>query len=1058
MSYRVISSPGLLSQQYRPPLLPKPGKDNARLQKLLKKSAKKKAAQQAQQMAIPFRSSLSPVNEASPDLERSDHSTPPKTPETPFYSATLHPRFNIRPLYQHVASPYPHHRSFTYPNTAKLSPQPYVAPSQIVARSVTPRITYTPPPRLRSASPGPATYAEAHMLHGGTPTYPATSLPSAPVPAVALASKTRTVPVPEPAPVAVAAPAPTISMTSTEPVKTAEPSKLLVPTTVVIQKTPSPKFHVFDATRPPRPMFEVPQITIYTAKTSYYETETAPLHDSSGGRLSYYGRSPSPRARSRTPTPDTRQGTSPIRFLTPASDIRGRVTPTSEIRGRTLEVKRGPTPTSDLRGRTTPVIEIKRGATPTSEVRGRPTSNSEIRGRPMPISEVKRVTTPTSDMRGTATPTSDLKKEYVEGRRSKTPTPQSVSGEVSQKPLETGQPKVSIPNGDVKVTLVTSTTKIPTEDLSKPEASLLKTRVKEAPEPSPPTTAPQPATSVTSAVSQKPITSIQEASKPDTPKTVYPQLKVDDTASSPPAGFSKPKSAQSQAQALKPIFGQRPKTPIHGGMKSTPRTYYGLTPAAYVAHGGIQTIAPSFSVSRPKTPTAELPKPEEKMVPEKQMPLQEAPKSEVPNEQKSKTTVAEIPAQITPSTETKAPVGAKPQGATKTSVSEAKTKPVPVVDQTKPQVTEVKETKSPATSAVPKPFATQTQKDKAAISGPPTPKTPTSEAKTARAEKQIAALFSKAKTSEKGSDETKKQDAISKTVNEQTEVPKEPAKPKDTALETSKTKASGAQLISSILSSKPKISERPESDKTEAQPVAKTKDKPADEAKPIKEAKADTQAGEQKTTAPTEEKKEKEESTLPEAESLLKVVQKPKGAKSKLSGWSRLKKHMVVEVEEPKFPEAKPDSATEPKKDIPNGKVPKLAAKEEAPASSQQKEGKDAPRATMMWDAVLFQMFSSKENIMQQIIANKSEEEKKEMEEKAADKSLEIPAFAHRLPVLLFSPKFDAKKLREAASRPVTKMSTVFEMGLIGRKTKDEEPKQFNRTAKGFSTSKPTEA
>ncbi|XP_063053384.1 proteoglycan 4 isoform X2 [Engraulis encrasicolus] len=1124
MSYRALHSPGLLSQHYRPPLLPKPGKDNARLQKLLKKSAKKKAAQQAaQQVAIPYRR-LSPVNEASPDLEHSDHSTPPKTPETPLYSATLHPRYNIKPLYQHVSSPYPHHRVFTYPTATRFSPQPYAAPSQQVARSMTPQISYTPPPRPAGASPlpGPGTYAEAHMLFGGAPTYPMPYIPPAPAPAPAAVHIPVSVPVPAPAPdplpapgpglapvpevapVAFAAPAPAMP---TAPVQTVEPSnKLLIPITVVAQKTPSPRFHVFDVTKPARPMFEVPQITIYTAKTSYYETETAPLHDTSSGRL-FYGRSPSPRARSRSPTPDPRRGPSPTRLLAPRSNSRGGgMSPSPSERGRTLHVKRGATPTSDVRGRTTPVIEI---------------------------------TTPTADLRGAAAaapPPSDPTKEYMEGRRSKTPTQLSVSEEVSPKPLEPEQPKVSAPSNDVQVKAqVTSIPMVPTEIPSKPEATLPQPSVKEAIEPSPLTTTPVPATSVTSAIPQKPITSPQEAPKLSTANTGQAETKADATALTVPGGVPKPTSAQSQAQSLKPIFGQRPRTPIHGGMKSTPRTYYGLTPSAYVAHGGIQTIAPSFSVSRPKTPTTEslkpeekivaeketpvqeVPKPvvpteqkpsayvahggiqtiapsfsvsrpktpttespkaEEKIVAEKETPLQEVPKPVVPIEQKPKATVAEIPAEINSSTETKASVHEKPQQATQPSASkETKTKPVPVpvVEQTKPQVTEVKESTSPATSAVPKPSATETLKAKAAISGPPAPETPkakaaisgppapktTSETKTVTAQTQkIAAMFSKAKTSEKGSDETKKQDDISTPVKEQTEVPKEPVKPKGTALEASK-------LIGFVVNSKPKVSEKPEADKTEAQPVAKPKDKSTEEeVKSNKEEKkSDAQAGEPNSTAAKEEKKEKEDGTLPKAESLLKVMQKPKGLKSKLSGWSRLKKHMVVEVEEPKFPEGKPDSATEAttKKDMSNGAVPTTAAKtttgkEEAPASGEQTEGDDAPRATMMWDAVLFQMFSSKENIMQQIMADKTEEEKKEMEEKAADKSLEIPSFAHRLPVLLFSPKFDAKRLREAASRPVTKMSTVFEMGLIGRKNKDEEPKQFNRTARGFSSSKSSEA
>ncbi|KAM3870196.1 uncharacterized protein ACN63O_005327 [Diretmus argenteus] len=201
------------------------------------------------------------------------------------------------------------------------------------------------------------------------------------------------------------------------------------------------------------------------------------------------------------------------------------------------------------------------------------------------------------------------------------------------------------------------------------------------------------------------------------------------------------------------------------------------------------------------------------------------------------------------------------------------------------------------------------------------------------------------------------------------------------------------------------------------------------------------------------EKKEGDDSP-PAAEALLKAIQKPKGMKSKLSGWSRLKKHMVVEQEEPKFPEL--DSQKEaPGQDQGEAKKCDEKADEKAGEKSGEKAGDqeenqsaDAPKATKMWNAVLFQMFSTKENIMHQIELNKSEEEKTA---ETMDEPKEVPAFAHRLPVLLFSPRFDAKKLREAASRPLTKISTVFEMGLIGRKNKDEEPKDFNRTARGFT-------
>ncbi|KAK6309197.1 hypothetical protein J4Q44_G00206600 [Coregonus suidteri] len=129
-SYSNVNEPGLLFQQYPPALLPKPGKENARLQKLLKKTEKKitkKAAPENAKTPVPFRSSLSPVNEASPDLEHSDHSTPPKTPEAPFY--TQHPRFAVRPVYRHVASPYPQQRGATFGGTASFSPQLYAAPA-----------------------------------------------------------------------------------------------------------------------------------------------------------------------------------------------------------------------------------------------------------------------------------------------------------------------------------------------------------------------------------------------------------------------------------------------------------------------------------------------------------------------------------------------------------------------------------------------------------------------------------------------------------------------------------------------------------------------------------------------------------------------------------------------------------------------------------------------------------------------------------------------------------------------------------------------------------------
>ncbi|KAL6461770.1 hypothetical protein MHYP_G00299150 [Metynnis hypsauchen] len=188
------------------------------------------------------------------------------------------------------------------------------------------------------------------------------------------------------------------------------------------------------------------------------------------------------------------------------------------------------------------------------------------------------------------------------------------------------------------------------------------------------------------------------------------------------------------------------------------------------------------------------------------------------------------------------------------------------------------------------------------------------------------------------------------------------------------------------------------------------------------------------------------------AEKECKETQKPKGLKAKLSGWTRLKKHMVVEPEEPKFPE--PERNNEKTVQAGGGKTrgqDTSIGVDEGPGGQDVLKKKEAPRALKMWDAVLFQMFSTKENIMKQISADKSDEEKSKT---SKENTLQVPLFAHRLPVLLYSPRFDARKLKEAAAKPLTKIASVFERSLLHRKNEGEEPKDFNRTAKGFGMSK----
>lgn len=84
-----------------PPLLPKPGKDNVRLQRLLRKAARKKVVGGGPS-APPgaFRASLSPVSEASHDQE----TTAPRPAETWCVASTLAGAPHT-PVIHHVASP-----------------------------------------------------------------------------------------------------------------------------------------------------------------------------------------------------------------------------------------------------------------------------------------------------------------------------------------------------------------------------------------------------------------------------------------------------------------------------------------------------------------------------------------------------------------------------------------------------------------------------------------------------------------------------------------------------------------------------------------------------------------------------------------------------------------------------------------------------------------------------------------------------------------------------------------------------------------------------------------
>lgn len=136
-----------------------------------------------------------------------------------------------------------------------------------------------------------------------------------------------------------------------------------------------------------------------------------------------------------------------------------------------------------------------------------------------------------------------------------------------------------------------------------------------------------------------------------------------------------------------------------------------------------------------------------------------------------------------------------------------------------------------------------------------------------------------------------------------------------------------------------------------------------------------------------------------------KVAPKPR-----LSGWTRLKKQLMQEAEEPPFlgPEQKP-KRTEQEVTAPAHWVPR------PPAS----------RASRLWDAVLYRV---------------SVAESRGGSEGPRDEGRALAGLS-RLPFLC-RPHFNARKLQEVATRPPPTVHSVLELS--------PQPKNFNRTATGW--------
>ncbi|KAM9660280.1 proline-rich protein 33 [Trichechus inunguis] len=132
--------------------------------------------------------------------------------------------------------------------------------------------------------------------------------------------------------------------------------------------------------------------------------------------------------------------------------------------------------------------------------------------------------------------------------------------------------------------------------------------------------------------------------------------------------------------------------------------------------------------------------------------------------------------------------------------------------------------------------------------------------------------------------------------------------------------------------------------------------------------------------------------------------------KPRLSGWTRLKKQLMVTEGEPPAPSpAQSSGATQQEEATPALPAPRPPAF----------------RASKMWDAVLYCMSVAKA----------------QGHSARPDEGTRAPAGLSRFP-FLYRPRFDARKLKEAAARPPPEALPVLLLS--------PRPKNFNRTAAGW--------
>ncbi|KAL4613470.1 mucin-5AC-like [Arapaima gigas] len=1069
---------GLLSPQFPPPLLPKPGKDNARLQKLLKKTAKKKASHQTSQTPVPFRSSLSPVNEASPDLEHSDTSTPPGTPDST-HTGNLHPRCPTRPPFQHSPSPYVYQQNAGLVSTATFSQQQYSSPMCTFHQQVAPLHTFT-------------TLVTTEVTGPPAPTSASVSASSFPTSLAAITTVTKEVPLtaqtltqvstlkatigssPEPfetQATAITVPVqypklPTLSQDISQSVSPEGDVTCAVKSNAVhvlkskignlmtLEPTIS-QSTIIEIPKSKKPLFEVPQIKIYTAKASFYEISKPPLYDTSTVTTSFNGAPPTEVLKSPTPTLEVKMETQPTSEFPSSKTISGR-----------------PKTPSYVSQENTPIFEDSRASPNLFAISSMPVTppNGYVPTVNTETHELKTHTSATITTK-TASNLSGHLLQFVSVESSSTHS----NNEPNVEPGNGIQSKVSsVDPGLEKLSKIFSNDTVPKDTSAfgaqKPSDISLETKLI--------TSTTERPNSVAPSVYQETKSPILEPSKltaetPNTPTYEHPKL-------TPPSfGYQTPS-------------GSEPPKP------RSKSKYYGLTPAAYVAYGGIKSNSSTYGITKTTTPIFQITKPNESSTPK------------TPTSEFSVTTSSfEVQNPEAPREQHKRPVASPSENFPASTMkctectAVAKSSSAEVITPIITPSIQARQNETPAYGLVDIQMSTseavrckmpsfETQVTNTTCCETHQNKTPFLEAQTQntlgseRQEVKIApsdqqktnalknvtdTLRSKIQSLEivensvqlpqeklvvqgkNGASVNVSQSVPMPGVAQQHEPLKEATKPQTLSIQAVAIKEPITEAATPA--SPPQVPTSTTASISSSQPSAQTVNGQGEKGKSMEAgAVVKVKAVQKKSISnlwplskqPKAEKKERSSDSLQKKDPQDKEPEKPKSLKSKFSGWSLLKKHMVVEPEEPKFPEPNPESAHE---GVSNTEQQPQA--EPSEVSYQSGTQGNAPRAMKMWDAMLFQMFSTKENIMKHINEKKSKTETKNASD---DVQKPVPSFVYHLPLLLYRPRFDARKLKEAAAKPLTKIATVFERGLLHRKTQDEEPKDFNRVAKGFGSAK----